>query len=186
LELGHKLPLNTYLLKPVQRISKYQLLLKELCKYSANQVEKSKLEKTLFEMLKILSILNDIMHSTCIVGIETSPKTHGRLIKRGEQLLMTKSRRSPGSTKNKLSKFNSKLVDVFLFKSSLIICKRKPTDDAASDLRSSLSMSLSSLSSNGYQGLNSYVFYQFKELVPVSATLLVKISVKKTRKNFPI
>ena len=29
-ELGHQLPLSSYLLKPVQRLTKYQLLLKEL------------------------------------------------------------------------------------------------------------------------------------------------------------
>lgn len=31
--LGHKLPLAAYLLKPVQRITKYQLLLKDLLRY---------------------------------------------------------------------------------------------------------------------------------------------------------
>lgn len=29
-ELGHQLPLSSYLLKPVQRLTKYQLLLKDL------------------------------------------------------------------------------------------------------------------------------------------------------------
>ena len=29
-DLGHQLPLSSYLLKPVQRLTKYQLLLKEL------------------------------------------------------------------------------------------------------------------------------------------------------------
>ena len=31
LNLSHQLPLNSYLLKPVQRITKYQLLLKVTC-----------------------------------------------------------------------------------------------------------------------------------------------------------
>jgi hypothetical protein len=31
LKLGHKLPLAAYLLKPVQRLTKYQLLLKVVC-----------------------------------------------------------------------------------------------------------------------------------------------------------
>ena len=43
-ELGHQLPLSSYLLKPVQRLTKYQLLLKDLqaasktsnCQFSQN------------------------------------------------------------------------------------------------------------------------------------------------------
>ena len=34
MRLGHRLPLNAYLLKPVQRITKYQLLLNEMMKYT--------------------------------------------------------------------------------------------------------------------------------------------------------
>ena len=33
-ELGHQLPLSSYLLKPMQRLTKYQLLLKESIQYS--------------------------------------------------------------------------------------------------------------------------------------------------------
>jgi hypothetical protein len=35
-ELGHQLPLSSYLLKPVQRLTKYQLLLKDLSVSSLN------------------------------------------------------------------------------------------------------------------------------------------------------
>lgn len=38
-KLGHKLPLTAYLLKPVQRITKYQLLLKEMMKNTRNNRE---------------------------------------------------------------------------------------------------------------------------------------------------
>lgn len=36
-KLGHKLPLYSYLLKPVQRITKYQLLLQEMMKYTSRK-----------------------------------------------------------------------------------------------------------------------------------------------------
>lgn len=39
--LGHKLPLAAYLLKPVQRITKYQLLLKDLLRYVRHRVTRS-------------------------------------------------------------------------------------------------------------------------------------------------
>jgi hypothetical protein len=166
LELGHTLSLNTYLLKPVQRISKYQLLLKELHKCSTNAEDKEKIEKSLCEMLEIMNNLNDIMHSTYIVGMKTSLVEHGQLLKRGDQLLMSKSKRPMNSNKSKFNKFNYKQVDLFLFDKTLIICKRKLIDDS-NDYRSNLSISLSSLTFNGYTPLNSHVVYQLKETISV-------------------
>lgn len=47
-KLGHLLPLSAYLLKPVQRITKYQLLLKEMMKLTLkNSTAYDDLEVTL-------------------------------------------------------------------------------------------------------------------------------------------
>lgn len=89
--LGHRLPLDSYLLKPIQRITQYQLLLKvdqqisnihifilnifffkttkkEMIKYTRDEQERSHLQEALRVMLNILSSLNDVMHSTQIIG----------------------------------------------------------------------------------------------------------------------
>ena len=54
---GHLLPLSSYLLKPIQRITKYQLLLKELLRYSPDEVRKD-VTAALASMLDLLSQLN--------------------------------------------------------------------------------------------------------------------------------
>lgn len=67
-KLGHKLPLAAYLLKPVQRITKYQLLLKDLLKYSDEQSCCTELQEALDCMLIVLKCVNDSMHQTAITG----------------------------------------------------------------------------------------------------------------------
>lgn len=67
-KLGHKLPLAAYLLKPVQRITKYQLLLKDLLKYSDEPACCTELQEALDCMLVVLKCVNDSMHQTAITG----------------------------------------------------------------------------------------------------------------------
>lgn len=67
-KLGHKLPLAAYLLKPVQRITKYQLLLKDLLKYSDEAPCCTELQEALDCMLVVLKCVNDSMHQTAITG----------------------------------------------------------------------------------------------------------------------
>jgi hypothetical protein len=66
--LGHKLPLAAYLLKPVQRITKYQLLLKDLLKFSDTGTCTKELQKALDCMLVVLKCVNDSMHQIAITG----------------------------------------------------------------------------------------------------------------------
>lgn len=65
---GHPLPLNAYLLKPVQRITKYQLLLKELRRHSAIEHERREVERALNAMLELLAQINSAMHQLHISG----------------------------------------------------------------------------------------------------------------------
>ena len=67
-KLGHKLPLAAHLLKPVQRITKYQLLLKDLLKFSEEQSCCTELQEALDCMLIVLKCVNDSMHQTAITG----------------------------------------------------------------------------------------------------------------------
>ena len=68
--LGHKLPLSAYLLKPVQRITKYQLLLKEMLKYSSLEQGAEDLRAALDCMLTVLKYVNDSMHQVAITGFQ--------------------------------------------------------------------------------------------------------------------
>lgn len=75
-KLGHKLPLAAYLLKPVQRITKYQLLLKDLLKYSDEPSCCTELQEALDCMLVVLKCVNDSMHQTAITGFGVSTCLH--------------------------------------------------------------------------------------------------------------
>nr|XP_040142171.1 proto-oncogene DBL isoform X9 [Ictidomys tridecemlineatus] len=67
-KLKHRLGLDSYLLKPVQRITKYQLLLKELLKYSKDCEGSTQLKEALDTMLDLLKSVNDSMHQIAING----------------------------------------------------------------------------------------------------------------------
>uniref|UniRef100_A0A4X2JTL8 MCF.2 cell line derived transforming sequence like n=1 Tax=Vombatus ursinus TaxID=29139 RepID=A0A4X2JTL8_VOMUR len=69
-KLDHKLSLDSYLLKPVQRITKYQLLLKEMLKYSKNCEGAKDLQEALTSILGILKAVNDSMHLIAITGYD--------------------------------------------------------------------------------------------------------------------
>lgn len=73
-KLGHKLPLAAYLLKPVQRITKYQLLLQDLLKNSDDNGTSCsrELQKALNCMLVVLKCVNDSMHQIAITGFPVS------------------------------------------------------------------------------------------------------------------
>uniref|UniRef100_A0A8D2ZTX9 MCF.2 cell line derived transforming sequence-like 2 n=1 Tax=Scophthalmus maximus TaxID=52904 RepID=A0A8D2ZTX9_SCOMX len=68
-KLDHKLSLDAYLLKPVQRITKYQLMLKEMLKCSKSE-GMAELEEALATMLDIIKSVNDSMHQIAITGFE--------------------------------------------------------------------------------------------------------------------
>ncbi|KRZ93665.1 Guanine nucleotide exchange factor DBS [Trichinella sp. T8] len=65
---GHALPLSAYLLKPVQRVTKYQLLLKELAR-SVDRTEGSdQVEQALNAILELLHLVNASLNQGYIVG----------------------------------------------------------------------------------------------------------------------
>lgn len=143
MSLGLKLPLDTYLLKPVQRISKYQLLLKEL-KKSCSTENRKLVEEALETMLDVVKNLNDVMHASFIVGFNSDLKSQGRLLKR-DQLQMTKLKRNlnnktSSAAMNVVNRFqmNSKTVEIFLFEKAIIICKKKSEDSASHPLANSV------------------------------------------------
>ena len=62
-ELGHQLPLSSYLLKPMQRLTKYQLLLKDLSDTFTTSVNgQFELEESVEAMLEVIKAVNDSLH----------------------------------------------------------------------------------------------------------------------------
>ncbi|KRZ04973.1 Guanine nucleotide exchange factor DBS, partial [Trichinella zimbabwensis] len=65
---GHALPLSAYLLKPVQRVTKYQLLLKELARSVDRTEGSAQVEQALNAVLELLQLVNASLNQGYIVG----------------------------------------------------------------------------------------------------------------------
>ncbi|XP_054722102.1 triple functional domain protein-like isoform X2 [Uloborus diversus] len=89
-KLGHKLQIPDLLIKPVQRIMKYQLLLKDILKYT----EKANLEeetKNLINAVNIMHIVpkaaNDMMNVGRLQGFDGKITAQGKLLQQGSLLV---------------------------------------------------------------------------------------------------
>ncbi|XP_039148324.1 uncharacterized protein LOC6733150 isoform X3 [Drosophila simulans] len=116
--LGHKLPLAAYLLKPVQRITKYQLLLKDLLLFTDNDSCISELKKALDCMLVVLKCVNDSMHQISITGFS------GDLAQQGELLMQDSFQVWIESKKDIRLRMKPKRRHIFLYQKSLLLCKQ--------------------------------------------------------------
>ncbi|XP_034275090.1 rho guanine nucleotide exchange factor 25 isoform X2 [Pantherophis guttatus] len=80
-ELGHRLQLNDLLIKPVQRIMKYQLLLKDFLKYySKAGKDTQQLEKAVNVMCFVPKRCNDMMNVGRLQGFEGKLTSQGKLL----------------------------------------------------------------------------------------------------------
>ncbi|XP_072927260.1 rho guanine nucleotide exchange factor 25-like isoform X1 [Hemitrygon akajei] len=80
-QLGHRLQLNDLLIKPVQRIMKYQLLLKDLLKYSKKaELDTTQLEKAVEVMCFVPRRCNDMMNVGRLQGFEGKITAQGKLL----------------------------------------------------------------------------------------------------------
>ncbi|XP_029689850.1 rho guanine nucleotide exchange factor 25 isoform X1 [Takifugu rubripes] len=81
LELGHRLQLNDLLIKPVQRIMKYQLLLKDFLKYYTKAgMDTEELEKAVEVMCFVPKRCNDMMNVGRLQGFEGKITALGKLL----------------------------------------------------------------------------------------------------------
>ena len=106
-DLGHQLPLSSYLLKPVQRLTKYQLILKQLAEncpgiiqWSASCSEwpgslsgglsgKFEIEESLEVMLGVIKLVNDSLHQPNIKGLPDQLFPLGSLLYQETFLVLT-------------------------------------------------------------------------------------------------
>uniref|UniRef100_A0A671MZ55 Guanine nucleotide exchange factor DBS-like n=1 Tax=Sinocyclocheilus anshuiensis TaxID=1608454 RepID=A0A671MZ55_9TELE len=123
-KLEHKLGLDSYLLKPVQRITKYQLLLKELLKYSKGCEGEDDLQKALSSILGILKAVNDSMHLIAITGYEGNLSDLGRLMMQGSFSVWTEHKKGHVKVKD-LARFKPMQRHLFLHEKALLFCKKR-------------------------------------------------------------
>ncbi|XP_070967237.1 rho guanine nucleotide exchange factor 25-like isoform X1 [Oncorhynchus clarkii lewisi] len=80
-QLGHRLQLNDLLIKPVQRIMKYQLLLKDFLKYYTKAGrDTSELERAVEVMCFVPKRCNDMMNVGRLQGFEGKITAQGKLL----------------------------------------------------------------------------------------------------------
>ncbi|KAK7866805.1 hypothetical protein R5R35_005239 [Gryllus longicercus] len=120
LKLGHKLPLAAYLLKPVQRITKYQLLLKDLIHYSEDGKCCRELQEALDGMLVVLKCVNDSMHQIAITGFWGDVREQGELLMQGSFSVWSESK------KDRLRELRLKPMQrhIFLYQKAMLFCKK--------------------------------------------------------------
>ncbi|XP_021332791.1 guanine nucleotide exchange factor DBS isoform X12 [Danio rerio] len=123
-KLEHKLGLDSYLLKPVQRITKYQLLLKELLKYSKGCEGEEDLQEALSSILGILKAVNDSMHLIAITGYEGNLSDLGRLMMQGSFSVWTEHKKGHAKVKD-LARFKPMQRHLFLHEKALLFCKKR-------------------------------------------------------------
>ncbi|KAG9272670.1 proto-oncogene DBL isoform X1 [Astyanax mexicanus] len=123
-KLEHKLALDSYLLKPIQRLTKYQLLLKELLKYSSGCERVSELQGALAAMLDLLKSVNDSMHQIAITGYEAKLSDLGRVLMQGSFSVWIGHKKGPTRMKD-LTRFKPMQRHLFLYERALLFCKRR-------------------------------------------------------------
>ncbi|XP_049544753.1 uncharacterized protein LOC125956699 isoform X1 [Anopheles darlingi] len=117
-KLGHKLPLAAYLLKPVQRITKYQLLLKDLLKFSDTGTCSRELQKALDCMLVVLKCVNDSMHQIAITGFPADLSQQGELLLQDSFQIWTESK------KDIRLRLKTQNRHIFLYQKAMLFCKQ--------------------------------------------------------------
>ncbi|XP_069493259.1 guanine nucleotide exchange factor DBS isoform X3 [Ambystoma mexicanum] len=123
-KLDHKLSLDSYLLKPVQRITKYQLLLKEMLKYSKNCDGAEDLQEALSSILGILKSVNDSMHLIAITGYEGNLNELGKLLMQGSFNVWTEHKKGHSKVKD-LARFKPMQRHLFLHEKAVLFCKKR-------------------------------------------------------------
>lgn len=151
LELGDYLDLSSYLLKPVQRLGKYALLLRQLIKeFPLNSLEYAKLKQA-EELMKFqLRHGNDLLAMDCIRDSDINLLEQGQLIRQDEMIVqignLSNGTNENGTFSFSISQLRSKksLRRVFLFEDVIVFTKIKKNLETKQDIylyRNSLKLS---------------------------------------------
>ncbi|XP_034385976.1 guanine nucleotide exchange factor DBS [Cyclopterus lumpus] len=158
-KLDHKLSLDAYLLKPVQRITKYQLMVKEMLKCSKGEGT-AELEEALSTMLDIIKSVNDSMHQIAITGFEGNLSELGKLLMQGSFNVWTDHKKGHSKVKD-LARFKPMQRHLFLYDKMMLFCKKREE------------------TSDGHDKTPSYSFKHSLKMSSVGITENVKGDIKK-------
>uniref|UniRef100_A0A672FFQ6 MCF.2 cell line derived transforming sequence b n=1 Tax=Salarias fasciatus TaxID=181472 RepID=A0A672FFQ6_SALFA len=181
-KLDHKLGLDSYLLKPVQRLTKYQLLLKELLKHCAEQRYRCELQEALDSMLELLKSVNDSMHQIAITGYQGDLGQLGRVVLQGGFSVWI-SHKSAAVRMKELARFKPMQRHLFLYEHALLFCKRRDEDNHDRtpfySFKSCLRMSAVGITENVKGDVKKFeMWYSGREVVYIlqAPTLEVKVA----------
>ena len=96
-ELNHVLDLSSYLLKPVQRIMKYHLILEKVLKYTPGRATKRRvqLEEALDIMERVPRYANDAIHLMGLEGYNGDTESLGQLLLQESFLVYVNGQKKP-------------------------------------------------------------------------------------------
>ncbi|XP_029375624.1 proto-oncogene DBL [Echeneis naucrates] len=181
-KLDHKLGLDSYLLKPVQRLTKYQLLLKELLKHCTEQQYRCELQDALDSMLELLKSVNDSMHQIAITGYQGDLSQLGRVVMQGGFSVWISHKRAAVRMKE-LARFKPMQRHLFLYDHALLFCKRRDDDNHDRtpfySFKSCLRMSAVGITENVKGDVKKFeIWYSGREVVYIvqAPTLEVKVA----------
>lgn len=101
----------------MQRITKYQLLLKDLLKFSDSGTCGRELQKALDCMLIVLKCVNDSMHQIAITGFPADLSQQGELLMQDSFQVWTDSK------KDMRLRLKTQQRHIFLYQKALLFCK---------------------------------------------------------------
>ncbi|XP_044077833.1 proto-oncogene DBL isoform X2 [Siniperca chuatsi] len=181
-KLDHKLGLDSYLLKPVQRLTKYQLLLKELLKHCMEERYRCELQEALDSMLELLKSVNDSMHQIAITGYQGDLTQLGRVVMQGGFSVWISHKRAAVRMKE-LARFKPMQRHLFLYDHALLFCKRRDEDTHDRtpfySFKSCLRMSAVGITENVKGDVKKFeIWYSGREVVYIvqAPTLEVKVA----------
>ncbi|XP_069575015.1 proto-oncogene DBL isoform X2 [Brachyistius frenatus] len=181
-KLDHKLGLDSYLLKPVQRLTKYQLLLKELFKHCTEAQYRCELQEALDSMLELLKSVNDSMHQIAITGYQGDLSQLGRVVMQGGFSVWISHKRAAVRMKE-LARFKPMQRHLFLYEHALLFCKRRDEDNHDRtpfySFKSCLRMSAVGITENVKGEVKKFeIWYSGREVVYIvqAPTLEIKVA----------
>uniref|UniRef100_A0A3Q0SZA1 MCF.2 cell line derived transforming sequence n=1 Tax=Amphilophus citrinellus TaxID=61819 RepID=A0A3Q0SZA1_AMPCI len=180
-KLDHKLGLDSYLLKPVQRLTKYQLLLK-LLRHCTEERCRCELQDALGSMLELLKSVNDSMHQIAITGYQGDLSQLGRVVMQGSFSVWISHKRAAVRMKE-LARFKPMQRHLFLYEHALLFCKRRDEDNHDRtpfySFKSCLRMSAVGITENVKGDVKKFeIWYSGREVVYIvqAPTMEVKVA----------